>query len=68
MHVDPFPTTFTDEVLENVGEQEVYSFTNGFLGYHLINISLEYWSKRTFVREWGLFQYTVMCPQSFLEL
>jgi len=31
---DPFPTCFTDEVLENVGEQEAYSFTHGFLGYH----------------------------------
>jgi hypothetical protein len=27
---DPFPTSFTDEVLENVGGQETYSFTNGF--------------------------------------
>jgi hypothetical protein len=31
---DPFPTPFTDEVLDNVGGQEVYSFTNGFSGYH----------------------------------
>jgi hypothetical protein len=31
---DPFPTPFTDEVLENVGGQEAYSFTDGFLGYH----------------------------------
>jgi hypothetical protein len=31
---DPFPTPFTDEVLENVGGQEAYSFTNDFLGYH----------------------------------
>jgi hypothetical protein len=31
---DPFPTLFTDEVLDNVGGQEVYSFTDGFLGYH----------------------------------
>jgi hypothetical protein len=27
---DPFPTPFTDEVLDNVGGQEVYSFTDGF--------------------------------------
>jgi hypothetical protein len=27
---DPFPTPFTDEVLENVGGQETYSFTDGF--------------------------------------
>lgn len=31
---DPFPTHFTDEVLENVGGQEVYSFTDGFSVYH----------------------------------
>ena len=31
---DPFPTPFTDEFLDNVGCQEVYSFTDGFLGYH----------------------------------
>jgi hypothetical protein len=31
---NPFPTPFTDEVLENVGGHEDYSFTNGFSGYH----------------------------------
>jgi hypothetical protein len=31
---DHFPTPFTDEVLDNVGGQEVYSFIDGFLGYH----------------------------------
>ena len=33
MH-DPFPTPFTDEVLEGVGGQELYSFMDGFSGYH----------------------------------
>ena len=32
--LDTFPTPFTDEVLDNVGGQEVYSFTDGFSGYH----------------------------------
>jgi hypothetical protein len=36
---DPFPTPFKDEVLENVGGQETYSFTNGFSRYHQINIA-----------------------------
>lgn len=27
---EPFPTPFTDEVLENVGDREAYSFTDGF--------------------------------------
>jgi len=31
---DPFSIPSTDEFLDNVGGQEVYSFTNGFLGYH----------------------------------
>ena len=57
---DPFPTPFTDEVLDNVGGQEVYSFTDGFSGYHQIRIHPEDRSKTTFATEWGSFQYTVM--------
>ena len=36
---DPFPTPFTDEILENVGGQEAYSFTDGFSRYHQIRIA-----------------------------
>ena len=57
---EPFPTLFTDEVLDNVGGQEVYSFTNGFLGYHQIRIHEEDRHKTTFAIEWGSFQYTVI--------
>jgi hypothetical protein len=38
---DPFPTSYTYEVLENVGGQEAHSFTDGFTGYHQIKISPE---------------------------
>ena len=38
---DHFPNPFTDEVLENVGGQEIYSFTDGFSGYHQIRIADE---------------------------
>ena len=31
---DQFPMPFMDEVLENVGGQEAYSFTDGLSGYH----------------------------------
>jgi len=31
---DRFPTLFTDEVLDNVGSQEAYLFTDGFSRYH----------------------------------
>ena len=44
---NPFPTPFTDEVLDNVGGQEVYS-TDGFSGYHQIRIHEEDKHKTTF--------------------
>eukprot|EP00253_Pinus_taeda_P015668 PITA_15668 len=40
MH-DPFPSPFTDEVLDNVSGQEAYSFTDEFFGYHQIKIAPE---------------------------
>jgi hypothetical protein len=57
---DPFPTPFIDEVLENVGCQEAYSFTDGFLGYHQLKIAPEDRYKTTFSIEWGSSQYTIM--------
>ena len=38
----------------------MYSFTDGFSGYHRIWIAKEDHHKTTFVTEWGYFQYTVM--------
>ena len=57
---DPFPTPFSDEILDNVGGQEAYSFTDGFSRYHQIRIVPEDRIKTTFAIEWGSFQYTVM--------
>ena len=45
---DPFPTPFTNEVLDNVGGKEAYSFTAGFSGYHQIKIAPEDQSKTIF--------------------
>lgn len=57
---DPFPTPFLDEILDSVGGQESYSFTDGFLGYHQVRIAPEDHSKTTFATEWGYLQYTFM--------
>lgn len=57
---DPFPTLFTNQVLDNVGGKEVYSFTDGFLGYHHIRIVPEDRHKTNFVTEWDSYQYMVM--------
>jgi len=45
---DPFPTPFIDEVLENVGGQETYSFIDGFSSYHQIKIAPKDRYKTTF--------------------
>jgi hypothetical protein len=57
---EPFPTPFTYEVLNNLGEQEAYSFTDGFSCYHQIKIAPEGRYKTTFSIEWGYYQYRVM--------
>ena len=57
---DPFLTIFSNEVLDNVGGQEAYSFTDGFSRYHQIKIAPEDKSKMTFVTEWRCFKYTIM--------
>jgi hypothetical protein len=36
---DPLPTPFTNEVLENIGGKETYSFVYVFSGYHQIKIA-----------------------------
>ena len=59
MH-DPFSTPFIDEVLKGVRGKEMYSFIDGFSGYHQIRIAKEDWKKTTFVTKWGCFQYTMM--------
>lgn len=57
---DPFPTPFSDEILDGLGEQEAYSFTDGFSGYHQIRIAPKDHNKTTFATKWGSFQYTIM--------
>ncbi|KAH9316799.1 hypothetical protein KI387_044537, partial [Taxus chinensis] len=32
--IDPFPMPFTEEILEDVAGRNIYSFTDGFSGYH----------------------------------
>ena len=57
---DPFSKPFTDEVLESIEGQEIYSFTDGFYGYHQVRITKEDRQKMTFVIEWGCYQYIVI--------
>jgi len=58
---NPFPTPFSDEVLNQVSWKEVYSCTNGFLD--IICIVEEYKKKTIFAifsTKWGFFSCNVM--------
>jgi len=50
---DPFPTLFTDEVIDNVGGKEAYSFEDGFSRYHQNKIAQENRHKTNFMAELG---------------
>jgi hypothetical protein len=71
---DPFPTPFTDEVLEQVVIKEAYSFTDEFSGYHQVRIVEEDKRKTTFITEWGSLAYNVIpfglknAPASFSRI
>jgi len=56
----PFPTLFTNEVLDSVGGQVAYSFMDVFAGYHQIKIAKEDMHKTKFSTEGGCYQYTIM--------
>jgi hypothetical protein len=57
---DPYPLPFTEEVLDKVMSHEVYSFLDGFSGYHQIMIAPKNKYKITFITDWGSFVWVVM--------
>jgi hypothetical protein len=57
---EPYPLPFTEEILDMVLGHEVYSFLDGFLGYHHITITSKYKYKTTFITNWGTFVWIVM--------
>jgi len=38
---NPYPLPFIDEVINTIVGHEVYTFMDGFFGYHQISIALE---------------------------
>ena len=57
---DLFPTSYVDEILNEVVGHECYSFTDGFSGYNQVPIAKEDQKQTTFVCEFGSFAYRVM--------
>ena len=57
---DRYPIPFCDEILEEVGGHELYSFADGNSGYHQVKIAKEDQLKTTFTSPWDTFCYEVM--------
>ena len=58
--IDPFPTPYADDILNEFAGHECYSFTDGFSSYNQVPIAKEDQKKTTFVCELGSFAYKVM--------
>ena len=49
---DRFPVPFIHTILEEVASHEMYSFMDGFSGYHQVSIHPEDWHKTAFTNPW----------------
>jgi hypothetical protein len=71
---DRYPLPFCEEILEEVVGHEMYTFGDGYRGYHQVKIAPEDQLKTTFTTPWGTFCYTVMpfglcnAPRTFQRL
>jgi hypothetical protein len=57
---DRQPLPFIDELLDSVAGHEIYTFCDGYSGYHQIKIRDEDVLKTTFTTPWGTFAYLRM--------
>ncbi len=57
---NPYPLPFMEKVLDMVAWHEVYSFLDGFFGYHQIMIIPKNRYKIAFITDWGIFVWIVM--------
>lgn len=55
-----YPLLFIDDILDEVIDNELYNFGDGYSGYNQIKIMKEDILKKTFTIPWGTFAYIVM--------
>jgi len=55
-----YPLSFCEEISEEVLGHEMYTYEDGYRGYHQVNIVSEDQLKTTFTMPWGTFCYIVM--------
>jgi hypothetical protein len=50
---------FCEEILEEVVRHEMYTFRNGYKGYHQVKMTSKHQLKTTFTTPWGTFCYAI---------
>jgi hypothetical protein len=58
--INPFPTPFADEIINEIMGNECYSFTNKFSRYNQVPIAIEYQPNTTFIFKFGSFSHRLM--------
>jgi len=57
---DQYLLQFCEEILEEIVLHKMYTFGDGYRGYHQVKITLKDQLKTTFTTPWGTFCYTLM--------
>jgi hypothetical protein len=57
---DQYPLPFCEKFSEKVTSHEMYTFGNGYRGYHQMKIAPKDQLKTTFTTPWGTFCYIIM--------
>ncbi|XP_019434188.1 PREDICTED: uncharacterized protein LOC109340879, partial [Lupinus angustifolius] len=57
---DDFPVPHIDVLVDSTADHALFSFMDGYSGYHQIKMALEDVNKTTFITPWGTFCYQVM--------
>jgi hypothetical protein len=57
---DRYLLPFCEEILEEVTKHKMYTFGDGYKGYHQVKIAPKDQLKTTFTTPWGTFCYTIM--------
>ncbi|XP_019429619.1 PREDICTED: uncharacterized protein LOC109337164 [Lupinus angustifolius] len=57
---DDFPVPHIDVLVDSTADHALFSFMDGYSGYHQIKMAPEDVSKTTFITPWGTFCYQVM--------
>jgi hypothetical protein len=59
---DPYLLPFINEVINTIVKHEVYTFLDGFSGYHQISIVPKNQYKTAFDTNWGVFVWVIVMP------